>query len=50
MGKRLQNQKEVYNFMPEKQEVLVQNMFDWRLALILNVIGSAYTLKRMRNR
>lgn len=46
MGKRLQNPKEVYHFVPEKQEILVQDMFFWKLALILNVIGNTYTLKR----
>lgn len=46
MGKRLQNQKEVYHFIPEKREILVQNMFCWRLALILNVTENTYALKR----
>lgn len=35
----LQNQKEVYHFRPEKkQEILVQNTFGWRPALVLDVI------------
>ena len=40
MGERLQSHKEVYNFVPEKQERLVQDTFGWRLVLIPNVIGS----------
>lgn len=40
MGERLQSHKEVYNFVPEKQERLVQDTFGWRLVLIPNVIGN----------
>lgn len=36
--------------MPEKQERQVQNMFGWRRALTLNVIGNTHTLKRTTNK